>query len=132
MATVAKSDASLSWRGRISRLVEIELKAGSSRRVAPAPRRSKPTSTALPFQFHAKWSDVTLPIISIPAHVQSPQGTSASARSWPTRHHFHMEAFQRGQMTASVFLYIFGHLTGVGQRQRRIDSQRHLRVQAVS
>ena len=126
MATVAKSDASRSWRGCISCLVEIELKAGSSRKVAPVPRRSKPTSTASPFQFHAIWFDVALPLISIPARVQSPQGTSAIVPSiriraelstfMAYRHQLHMQASKRGQMNASVAPDLVGYLAGVCQR----------------
>src|SRR5271166_3546982 len=59
IAIVAKLDASLSCRGRISRRVEIELKAGSSKTIGPSPRRSNPTRVALPPQFHAMKPVVT-------------------------------------------------------------------------
>jgi hypothetical protein len=40
---------------------EIELKAGSSRRVDPSPRRSKPTRTGCRFQVHVMWPSVSFP-----------------------------------------------------------------------
>lgn len=58
MPIVSDNVPSRSCNGRISALVEMELRAGNRSRLSPFPKRVRPIATRLPSAFHSMYSSV--------------------------------------------------------------------------